>query len=134
MSESTNNSGGAKSIRFVLPGPLPPSMNDLYTPTFRGGRMTGMRMKDGARRWQQSMLLSIPRFVVTEGATLKIDMEFHFDWKKRRFDTQNICKILIDAVASKLGFNDKIVRHGSWASVNDEKEYVVVTLTEALID
>lgn len=123
----------SKSIRFTLPQ-LPPSMNTLYQPIVRNGRMTGMRMQDGARRWQQGVMLLIPRFTVSEGATLKIDMEFHFDWKKRRFDCANLCKLCIDSIAAKLGFNDKIVRHGSWASVDDEKEYVVVALSEAIVE
>lgn len=122
------NTGGAKSIRFVLPN-LPPSMNVLYQPTFRAGRMTGMKMQDGARRWQQSVMLLIPRFTVEAGATLQIDMAFYFDWSKRRFDCANLTKLILDTVAAKLGFNDKIVRHGSWRSVNSKKEYVEVRLS-----
>ncbi len=119
-----------RSITFTLPA-LPPSMNDLYEPTFRGGRMTGMKMKDGARRWQQAALFYIPRFEITEGATLRTDIEFNFNWSKRRFDCANLCKLVIDTVAGRLGFNDKIVRHGSWCSINDlEREFVKVVLSE----
>lgn len=97
--------------------------------------MTGMQMQDGARRWQQANLLFIPRFVITEGATLKIDCEFYFNWSKRRFDCSNLVKLVLDTVAAKLGFNDKIVRHGSWKSVNDvEREQVVVTLSSVLVN
>lgn len=119
------------SINFTIPN-LPPSMNVLYEPTFRGGRMTGMKMKDGARRWQEMALFYIPQMKLGEGSTLRIDMEFNFDFSKRRFDCSNLCKLVVDTIAKRLGINDKIVRHGSWYSLDSEKEFVSVTVEEIL--
>jgi hypothetical protein len=103
-------------VTFTIPK-LPPSMNALYEPSFRGGRFTGMKMKDGARNWQQSALEYIPRFEISEGSTLRIDMEFCYDWAKRRFDAANLGKIVIDSIAYRLGFNDRIVRGTQWIRV-----------------
>ncbi len=92
--------------------------------------MTGMKMRDGARRWQQAALLYIPRLEITTGATLRVDLQFNFDFSKRRFDTSNLCKLVIDTIAQRLGINDRIVRHGSWTSVDDEREFCQVVLRE----
>lgn len=72
----------------------------------------------------------VPAFAVTEGATLRVDCEFNFDWKKRRFDSANLLKLVLDAICERIGVNDRIVRHGSWHSLDSEKEFAKVTITE----
>lgn len=72
----------------------------------------------------------IPAFAVTEGATLRIDCEFNFDWSERRFDSSNLLKLTLDAICERIGVNDKIVRHGSWWSQDSDREFARVTITE----
>lgn len=125
-----------KSIRFVLPS-LPASANILHRPEFRGGRMVGMRLTDDVNRWQQNILQQgyIPRFDIAKNAVLKLEMDFHFDWSKRRFDVTNLWKATQDVIAKRLGFNDKGVREWHGKAVHDvDREQVIVTLTQALID
>lgn len=99
--------------------------------------MVGMKLNDAANRWQQNVMQQgyIPRFEVTKDAVLKLEMDFHFDWTKRRFDVTNLWKLVQDTIAKRLGFNDKGVREWHGRSVHDEaREQVVVTLSIALIE
>jgi hypothetical protein len=58
---------------------------------------------------------------------------FHYqNGKPRVFDAANLLKLLIDCVAEKCGFNDCLVRHGSWSSVDSIDEKVEVVLREVL--
>ncbi len=115
-----------RTITFTLPK-LPPSVNALYQVIYAQRRV---ELKPEYRAWKSGMKQYVPRFEVGEGATLRIDCEFNFAFSKRRFDCANLLKVLIDCVADRLGFNDRIIRHGSWCSIDSETEYVRVTLTE----
>lgn len=115
-----------KSISFVLPR-LPASMNSLYQILYHQRRV---ELKPEHRRWKNDMKSYIPAFTVAEGATLRIDCEFNFDWSKRRFDSANLLKLVLDAICERIGVNDKIVRHGSWWSQDSQKEFARVTITE----
>lgn len=122
---STNE---GKTVTFVLPS-IPPSMNSLYNVLFAQRRV---ELKPECRRWKNDAKGYIPHFDLADGSTLRIDCEFSFDFTKRRFDSANLLKLVIDAVAEKLGVNDKVVRHGSWYSLQSEREMVTVTLTQIL--
>lgn len=115
-----------KSITFVLPQ-IPPSINSLYQILYARRQV---ELKPEARRWKNDAKAHVPRFELGADATLRIDCEFNFDFNKRRFDSANLLKLVIDAIAEKLGVNDRIVRHGSWYSLQSEKEFIQVTLTE----
>lgn len=115
-----------RSINFVLPR-LPPSMNSLYSIIYHQRRV---ELKPEHRRWKNDMKAYIPAFAVTDGATLRIDCEFNFAFGKRRFDSANLLKLVLDAICERMGVNDKIVRHGSWYSLDSEKEFAKVTITE----
>lgn len=115
-----------RSISFVIPR-LPASMNSLYQILFHQRRV---ELKPEHRRWKNEAKDYIPRFDVTEGATLRIDCVLNFDWSKRRFDSANLLKLVLDAICERLGVNDKAVRHGSWYSIDSEKEFLSVTITE----
>jgi Holliday junction resolvase RusA-like endonuclease len=83
------------------------------------------------------MQTHIPRFTLSPGAYLHLDMEFHYPYlyqnlKLRVFDAPNMQKLLQDAVAQKLGIDDKHIKDWSGCSVDDEREYVVVTLKEII--
>lgn len=119
--------GGARSITFTLPS-LPPSVNSLYQIIYSQRRV---ELKPEYRRWKSEMKQYVPRFEVGEGVELRIDFEFHFNHGKRRFDAANLIKLAIDCICEKVGVNDRIVRHGSWYSINNtEREFVQVTLAE----
>lgn len=113
-----------RSVTFVLPS-LPPSVNSLYQIIYNQRRV---ELKPEYRRYKNDMKQYVPRF--DECSEMRIDFEFNFNFKKRRFDAANLCKLTIDLICEKLGVNDKVVRHGSWYSVDSEKEFVQVTLTE----
>lgn len=115
-----------KSVTFVLPQ-LPPSINNLYQILYSRRQV---ELKPEARRWKNDAKAHVPRFELADGATLRVDCEFNFDFTKRRFDSANLLKLVIDAIAEKLGVNDKVVRHGSWCSMQSEREFVQVTLTQ----
>lgn len=118
--------GEGKSVTFVLPQ-IPPSINSLYQILYARRQV---ELKPEARRWKNDAKAHIPRFELVDGATLRIDCEFNFDFNKRRFDSANLLKLVIDAIAEKLGVNDRIVRHGSWFSIQSEREFIQVTLME----
>lgn len=118
--------GEGRSITFVLPQ-IPPSINSLYQILYARRQV---ELKPEARRWKNDAKEHVPRFELADGATLRVDCEFNFDFSKRRFDSANLLKLVIDAIAEKLGINDKIVRHGSWYSLQSEREFIQVTLTE----
>lgn len=120
-----------KTIKFTLPS-LPPSVNSLYAIYWRERRV---ELKPEARRYKSDMQTFIPRYTLTPGAYLHLDMEFHYPYlyqnlKLRVFDAPNMQKLLQDAVAQKLGIDDKHIKDWSGRSVDDEREYVVVTLSE----
>jgi Holliday junction resolvase RusA-like endonuclease len=116
-----------RSVTFVLPS-LPPSVNSLYQVIYSQRRV---ELKPEARRWKSDMKQYVPRFKVGEGTELRIDLEFNFNYVRRRFDAANLMKLAIDCICEKLGINDKAVRHGSWCSINNtEREFVQVVLTE----
>lgn len=120
-----------RTVTFTLPC-LPRSCNSLYQILYAQRRV---ELRPDVRRFKNDMKLFVPRFAIAEGAEVRVDMAFYFDLKKRRMDSPNLIKVIIDLVAEKLGFNDRIVRHGSWKSVHDsERESVVVTMTEVVRD
>lgn len=58
---------------------------------------------------------------------------FHYqNGKPRVFDAANLLKLMIDCIAEKCGFNDCLVRYGSWSSVDSESEKVEVVLAEVV--
>lgn len=118
-------------VRFVLPS-LPNSVNSIYQIIYSQRRI---ELKGECRTWKTKAKQIVPQFTISEGSTVCLDTVFHFPFcykngKPRIFDPSNLLKLLQDAVAERCGFNDFLVRSGSWKSIDDSSEYVVVTLTE----
>jgi hypothetical protein len=119
------------TVTFTLPA-LPASVNNIYQIIWRQQKV---ELKPECRTWKSKAKEYVPVFKVAEGSLIRVDVVYFYDFfykngKLREFDTHNLMKLLIDAVASRLGHSDKVMKSGSWDSVDDAKERAIVTLTE----
>lgn len=126
---------GANTITFTLPF-CPPSVNSLYTVNYKepdpSRRVT---LKEECRRWKSEVHSRVPRFRIAEDSVVRIDWTVHYPWLTKRKswakrDTANMMKLLHDAIAEKLGVDDRRFKSGMMDSVNAQVERTVVTLTE----
>jgi len=107
-----------ESKKFVIPF-LPPSMNSMYNVMFNLRRV---ELKPEVRLWKTKAKEYIPLLTPKENSYLfKLDAVFMYNFffkngKFRKVDSQNLIKVLIDAVAEKNGFGDEYVKFGSWES------------------
>ena len=121
-----------ESRRFVIPN-LPPSCNSIYQIIFHQRRV---EMKPEVRKWKTQAKEYIPRVVpFPESQLFKLDVIFYYDFfykngKLKKFDSQNLLKLLCDAVAEKGGFSDELIKFGSWESYHDSKEQVEGILSQ----
>lgn len=125
------DSSAVAVVRFTIPS-LPPSVNALYQIIYSQRRV---ELKPECRRWKSDSKEYVPRIELRQGSLVSIDATFYYrlnyaNGKPRVFDAANLLKILIDCIAEKCGFNDCLVRHGSWTSVDDVNERAEVQLTE----
>lgn len=80
-------------------------------------------------------MLFIPRIELSPDSLIRADVTFHYrhyhrNGKLKRRDTHNGIKVILDLIAEKCGFDDSIIKSGSWASVDDDDEKVIVILTQ----
>lgn len=120
-----------RSWKFTIPS-LPPSVNALYQIIYSQRRV---ELKPECRRWKSDAKGYVTRVQLREGLLVSVDATFYYrlnyaNGKPRVFDAANLLKILIDCIAEKCGFNDCLVRHGSWTSIDDVNERVEVNLME----
>ena len=107
-----------ESKEFVIPF-LPPSMNSMYNVIFHQRRV---ELKPEVRLWKTQAKEYIPLFTPKEDSYLfKLDAVFHYNFlfknqKMRKVDSQNLMKVLIDAVAEKNGIGDEYFKFGSYES------------------
>lgn len=123
----------AKQIRFTLPL-LPPSCNALHQVIWSRKRI---ELKPEVMKWRNDAKLFIPRFELSEGALLSAELTFHYalyhrNGKLKRKDTANMLKVLLDVIAEKCGWDDSVIKSGSWCSVNAAEEKVEIVLVELL--
>ena len=131
MGANEDNGNDGIERRFTIPS-LPPSMNALYQIIYSQKRV---ELHPEARRWKSSAKEHVVRFMPRKGALVGIDATFYYRFyyqnqKPRVFDAANLLKLLIDCIAEKCGFNDCLVRHGSWSSVDSGDEKVEIVLRE----
>lgn len=119
--------------QFRIPS-LPPSVNALYCVNHAQRKIF---LKPEVRLWKTQAKLFMPKLPdPVDTHMFKLEATFTYNWifkngAIRKFDTQNMMKVLIDAVSERYGFDDSLVKWGSHASVHDEKaEYVDVKLTQ----
>lgn len=120
-----------KTARFTLPL-LPPSCNALHQVIWSQRKI---QLKPEVMLWRNQMKVFIPRFDLAAGALVNAELTFHYalhhrNGKLKRKDTANMFKILLDIIAEKCGFDDCVIKSGSWATVDSAEEKVVVVLTE----
>lgn len=113
---------------FEIPS-LPPTMNKIYLFLAGQGRVV---MRPEVMRWKTEAKLFIPRIIVPS-KKLSILMWFHSNWfykngNMKRADCPNLEKVLIDAVAERLGFDDSLFWHKESYKVQDQNEKAVVYL------
>ena len=122
-----------QQLRFTIPS-LPPSMNSLYYIIYSQRKV---ELRPEARKWKSDAKGYVPRFQPENKLLVAVDTTFYYPFhyangKPRIFDAPNLLKLLIDAVAEKCGFNDCLVRYGSWWSVDSRDERVEVVLREVV--
>lgn len=107
--------------RFAIPF-LPPSMNSMYNVLFGLRRV---ELKPEVRLWKTKAKEYIPQLVPHKDSYLfKLDVVFYYNLffkngKLKKVDTQNLMKVLIDAVAEKNGIGDEYIKFGSWETYHD---------------
>jgi len=117
-------------MEFTIPQ-LPSSMNKAYQIIRLPGLPLRVEMTPEVRRWKTEMGVFIPKLEPTSDSFLfGIEMTFFYPFfykngKMKKFDTQNLMKVLIDAVAEKNGIDDSYFKKGSWESVHSEEEKVI---------
>lgn len=126
-----DNGSDGRELRFTIPS-LPPSVNALYQIIYSQRRV---ELKPEARRWKSDSKQHVPRFQPSEGSLVAVDATFYYRFhyangKPRVFDAANLLKLMIDCIAEKCGFNDCLVRHGSWSSVDSAAERVEIRMRE----
>lgn len=134
----TQGASGVNTVTFWLPN-LPPSINEVYAP----GRSLysnkpEWKVKDEWLLWQTRTGPYIKAFTIGPSSLVRVDLILYYDFyypkqrsRLRTIDAHNMVKFMIDTLAKKLGFNDLIVKSGSWDSRHIEGAGKVhVTLTE----
>jgi len=118
-------------VEFKIPG-VPLSYNQHMQVNYYQRQMY---LTKDAREWKKRVKLSTPDFEIAPGALLSIYVEVHSDhWytkegKVRRIDLPNLDKLLIDAIANRLGFDDSIIFDSHFKKVVDNSEYTLVKLS-----
>ena len=119
--------GESGEIHFTIPF-LPPSVNSIYQIIFSQRRV---ELKPDVRQFKTRCKEYIPRFN-PNGKFVNCDFTFSYphyykNGNLRKFDTQNLMKVLCDAIAEKGGWDDSLIKSGSWKSIHSEsKEQVEV--------
>ncbi len=126
------------TVSFTLPS-LPGSVNRIYIPGYSiYSQKPEWSIAPDWRHWQTRMAPYIPRFEITAGSLVRCETLFYYDFyyktqrtRLRIVDTQNMLKLLLDTVAKKCGWNDSLIKSGSWDSEHTEAGgKVEVTLRE----
>jgi Holliday junction resolvase RusA-like endonuclease len=116
------------SVEFIIPS-LPPSVNAVYQIIFHQRKVM---IKPEVSLWKTQAKECIKKIEACDGDFfIKISCDFFYDFfyqngKLKKFDTQNLLKVLIDAIAEKNGFDDKVVKFGEWRSFHSVQEMVKV--------
>ena len=93
-------------------------------------------MKPEVRLWKSNAKEYIPRMTtLPESHLFRLDVTYYYPFlykngKLKKFDSQNMMKVLCDAVAEKCGFADELVKFGSWESYDNPLERVECELSQ----
>jgi hypothetical protein len=124
----------ANEVRFTLPS-LPVTVNSLYQIRYSTREVF---LRPECYRWKSESKRYVPRFKVAQDSSVEIHATYHFPFhykngKPRVFDVANLLKLTIDTIAEKCGFNDFLVRAGSWDAVDSTEEKVEVVVRERVM-
>ncbi|TNE75108.1 RusA family crossover junction endodeoxyribonuclease [bacterium] len=100
----------------------PLSVNDAWQ---------GRRYKtDAYRKFEKSMLFLLPKRTIPKDKKLKVQIEYGFSSKAS--DIDNPCKMLLDVLQKKYGFNDsqiyELIQHKE--IVKKGEEFININVTE----
>lgn len=124
------------SITFTLLC-LPPSVNSLYQVIWSQRRI---ELKPECRLWKSDAKQDMPYWKPQSPVSfICIQAIFYYDFyykngNLREFDTANLQKLLIDAIAEKYGFKDSRVKRCPTDSLPARKERTVVTVSEYFLN
>ena len=85
----------------------------------------GRRFKtDAYKAYETEMMLLLPMVAIIPDGRLKLEIEFGFSSKSN--DIDNPCKLFIDCLQKKYGFNDKMIYelHVKKTIVKKGKEFI----------
>ena len=125
-----------ESKSFLVPF-LPPSMNSMYNILFSQRRV---ELKPETRLFKTRAKEYIPILTPLKDSYLfKLDAVFTYNFffkngKLKKVDTQNLMKVLIDAVAEKNGIGDQYFKFGSYESYHGDYDKVECTLSQVTND
>jgi hypothetical protein len=123
------------TITFTLPL-CPPSVNSLYQVRFSAPNPADrVTLRPECRQWKTNSKVYIPAFRVAETSIVRVDRTYYYPWltKKKTWlkkDTVNLDKLLFDAIAEKVGVDDRRFKLGMMDSIDCSVEKTIVTLTE----
>ncbi len=116
------------TIEFTIPS-IPPSVNALYDIIYWKRKV---ELKPEVFAWKTKAKEAIPAWDAGDGLvqvniTFRYPM-YHANSTLRPVDTHNMVKPLVDAIAEKQGWNDKIAKRGSWDTEDSPTPSVHVVL------
>ncbi len=113
-------------------------MNAMYQIIFS---MRKVELKPEVRLWKSQMKAYIPVLTPKADSFLfKLDVIYYYNFyfkngKFRKVDSQNLGKVLTDAIAEKNGIGDEYFKFGSYESYHsDDKEYCECILSQVTLD
>ena len=100
----------SKTVTFVIPF-LPPSSNAIYQVLYNFRRI---QLKPSVAMWKSKAKEYIPKIDIRDKCRISVALTFCGGWyykngNMKREDLPNLIKIVIDAIAEKQGWDDKIV-------------------------
>lgn len=119
-----------KSVTFTIQG-LPPSYNKHFKINYN---FREVYLSDETKTFKTKVKFLIPQITITEMDKLRVTIMYNHDWhykngKIRKKDIQNLDKLLIDAIAERLGFDDsQFFEVHLFKIQNDKESFTVVNL------
>jgi|SRR3990167_480950 len=111
VEDEENRRGREDVVRFVIPS-LPSSSNSIYQILWGLHRI---QMKPAVAFWKSKAKEYVPRHTIRDGTMVALSLTFSGGWyykngKLKREDLPNLLKVVVDAVAEKGGWDDKLIR------------------------
>lgn len=122
-----------KFISFKIDG-LPPSYNKSFKVNYS---FREIYLSPEVRVYKTKVKFLCPHLTVTDTDKLRITIMYNHDWhykngKIRKKDIQNLDKILIDSIASRLNFDDSQFFEVHLFKVQNDKESFTIVNIEIL--